>query len=60
MEFVDSAKCFAHSDAGDPGEGERDDDKGHFLAEQGKEDLLQRSLPQVKTLCTCFTAYLAT
>ena len=23
----------------------------HFLVEQGKEDLLQRSLPQVKTLC---------
>ena len=46
------SKCFGHSDAGDQGkEGERDDDKGHFLAEQGKEDLLQRSLPQVKNLC---------
>ena len=45
---------------GDPGEEGEWDDKGHFLAEQGEEDLLQRSLPQVKNICTWFSALLTT
>ena len=49
-------KIFGPSDAGDPGkEVKWDDDKGHFVAEQGEEDLLQCSVLQVKNLCTWFT-----
>ena len=54
------SKCFGHSDSGDPGEEGEWGDKGHFLAEQGEEDLLQRSLPQVKNICTWFSALLTT
>ena len=44
------SKCFGHSDSGDPGEEGEWGDKGHFLAEQGEEGVLQRSPPKVMSL----------
>ena len=44
-------------DGFDEGQAEEwDDDEGDFLAEQGEEGLLQRSLPQVKPPLTWLTA----
>ena len=47
------SKCFGHSDSGDPGEEGEWGDKGHFLAEQGEEGVLQPSLPQVEPNSLC-------